>query len=224
MGNGGDGVRIQGDNSTVQGNWIGVTRSGSPLGNGGDGVVLTGGTTQNSLIGGTGAGVANTIAYNGGAGVAVLTGNGHQIRRNSIANNTGLGIDIGPGADDGVTANDVGDGDTGTNNRQNFPVLSSVTGGAPGVITGRLDSGVGIYNIEFYRVTTCHSSGNGQGLTYIGTLDTPANTDFTLNTALTVGDIITATATDAAGNTSEFSTCTTTAGPPAVIDPGACFL
>ncbi|WP_445171592.1 hypothetical protein [Microcoleus sp.] len=60
----------------------------------------------------------------GGKGLAILG--------NSIFSNNGLGIDLDNDADpsttDGVTPNDLGDGDTGGNGLQNFPVLTSATG------------------------------------------------------------------------------------------------
>ena len=65
----------------------------------------------------------NTIAYNSGDGVAIVTGTGNRISRNSIHSNGALGIDLAP---NGVTANDNGDLDEGANERQNFPVLTSV--------------------------------------------------------------------------------------------------
>ena len=43
---------------------------------------------------------------------------GNAIQRNSMFSNGELGIDL---ADDGVTLNDAGDGDTGPNRLQNFP-------------------------------------------------------------------------------------------------------
>ena len=67
----------------------------------------------------------NTIAFNRGTGVAVVTGSGNTIQENSIHDNAALGIDLG---DDGVTANHVGF-EAGPNNYQNYPVLSGVQGG-----------------------------------------------------------------------------------------------
>jgi len=67
---------------------------------------------------------SNTIAFNAARGVFVSGGTGNAILSNSIFANTGLGIDIG---DVGVTPNDTGDGDSGPNNLQNFPVLTSLT-------------------------------------------------------------------------------------------------
>src|SRR5207248_2426609 len=119
--------------NVVQGNYIGISADGStPLSNRVEGVRLTG--AVNTIIGGTVPEAANVIAFNGtapqpgiGTGIEVLSGTGNSIRGNSIFSNGALGIDL---ANDGVTANDNGDADTGPNNRQNFPVISSVvTGG-----------------------------------------------------------------------------------------------
>ena len=51
----------------------------------------------------------------------------NAIRANPIFFNQRLGIDNYP---DGVTKNDAGDGDTGANQLQNFPFISSVDYGA----------------------------------------------------------------------------------------------
>lgn len=93
----------------------------------------------NNTIGSNGA-ARNTIAFNGQDGVEIsgagVTGN--SILRNSIFSNAGLGIDLGA---NGRTANDPGDADTGPNNLQNFPVLTSAeTVGATTTIKGRLNS------------------------------------------------------------------------------------
>lgn len=148
-----------------------------------------------------------------------------------------LGIDLDPF---GVTANDAVDGDTGANNLQNFPVVSSVSNSANGTtITGTLNSTAGTtFAIDFYSnvagtsllsahgiVTwgACDASGYGEGQTYIGT--TTATTDqsgngtfsYTASTALAPGAVVTATATDPDGNTSEFSKCPNTTSAPGTI-------
>ena len=78
-------------------------------------------------IGGSAPGAGNRIAFNGFGGinnVASLAGPGTPFRGNSIFNNVGLGIDIHA---TGVTPNDPGDGDGGSNLQQNFPVITSVS-------------------------------------------------------------------------------------------------
>ena len=64
------------------------------------------------------------MAYNGDTGIRVASGTGNAIRANSIHDNHGLGIDVGAA---GVNGNDEGDGDSGANNLQNYPVLISTT-------------------------------------------------------------------------------------------------
>ncbi|MCI0681621.1 MAG: SBBP repeat-containing protein, partial [Gemmataceae bacterium] len=198
------------DSNTIQGNLIGTNAAGDgDLGNAGDGIAIVAGAFGN-LIGGVAAGEANTIAYNAGAGVSVSTGGlGNRIRGNSIHSNDGLGIDL---ADDGVTANDAGDGDSGPNNLQNFPVLAGASVGASTHVAGTLNSTANTqFTIDFYASAAADPSGFGEGQRYLGsttvTTDGSGNADFdlVLPSATTVGEAITATATDPAGNTSEFS-------------------
>src|SRR5205085_531169 len=240
-GNGADGIEISSGTSGgvgsngVAGNFIGTDRTGTlDLANSGDGIHL-GGDTQNNYIGGTSSNLANIIAHNAGVGVSVNSAAmlGHvkknqqpaqagdpvnnTIRGNSIHDNGGLGIDLGSV---GVTPNDDQDTDTGANQLQNFPVITSATATSTNTITGTLNSTPGqAFTIDFYANASCDTSGNGEGQTYLGSLTTDptdGNGDVSLTsnpTTLASGDVITATATDASGNTSEFSQCfSTTAG------------
>jgi len=199
----------------VLGNFIGTDPSGTlPLGNGGDGVGLNG---SNNNVGGTASGARNTIAHNGGDGVSVSGGTGHAIRGNSIFSNTSLGIDLGP---DGVTPNDAGDGDTGPNNLQNFPVLTSATSGSTTVQGTFNSTPTTQFTLEFFHGTSCDPSGNGEGEGFLGSTTVmtngSGNASFSIAFPQTVppGRFITATATDPGGNTSEFSGCIqATAGP-----------
>jgi len=122
------GVQIMGQGATdnrVEGNRIGTDISGDEdLSNGSDGVYIGLDATDNT-IGGTVNEAGNSIAFNEGNGVTVESGTGNAIRRNRIFANGSLGIDLG---NDGVTANDVRDTDSGANGLQNFPSLSRVNG------------------------------------------------------------------------------------------------
>ena len=201
--------------NVIQGNYIGLNQAGAALPNSGEGIRLQASlpnTNTNTVIGGVAAGAGNSIAFNGSSGVSVLSGVGNSIRGNSIVSNGGLGIDLAPS---GVTANDQGDADSGANNRQNFPVLTSLTpAGSPNTITGSLNSTANTaFIIDFYANTTCDPSGSGEGAQYLASTtvttagDGNAAINFTLGSALPAGTIVTATATDPAGNTSEFSPC-----------------
>lgn len=157
-----DGVRITGANASqnlVWGNLIGTTKSGGALGNGGAGVSIIDGSDNSIGIDINGDGEGNTIAFNTGVGVSVKTLTaaptiGNIIRRNSIHDNGGLGIDLGG---DGVTANDPGDVDplTGSapNNLQNFPENLVVAKAADGTVyvNGDLNSAATkTYKIDLY--------------------------------------------------------------------------
>jgi hypothetical protein len=144
---------------------------------------------------------------------------GIRITGNSIHSNDGLGIDLNlmaeaPDAQDGPTANDAGDGDIGGNNFQNFPVLSSVANiSGNTVVSGSLSSTPNSsFVVEFFSNAACDPSGFGEGQTYLGSTtvatDGSGNGNFTATLpALSGCQTVTATATDADGNTSEFSPC-----------------
>jgi CSLREA domain-containing protein len=160
---------------------------------------------------------ANIIANNGIDGVRIsnpLDVN-NLISENSIFSNAGLGINLGV---DGVTANDTGDGDDGANHLQNFPVIT-VAAADTQTISGTLDSGASTFTIEFFSNNGCDASGHGEGKTFIGSTSTSAGSfSFTVPPAsFTAGQVITATATNIANNTSEFSACAI-AVPSAVSD------
>ena len=214
-GNGAEGVRLNSPTATgnrVQGNKIGTRADGTtPLPNSLQGVRVLN-SSSNNTIGGT-AGQGNIIAFNLANGVAVETGTGNLIQSNSIFSNGSLGIDLGAL---GITPNDAGDGDSGANNLQNFPVLTSSNGAAGGGVNiqGSLNSTANTtFTLDFFSNPSCDISGNGEGQTFLGSASVSTNGagnvtfNVTIIASATVGDSITATATNPQGNTSEFSAC-----------------
>jgi hypothetical protein len=212
-GNARDGINIsingQSANS-VLGNLIGTDAAGTQaIPNTGNGVAITGfpGQDGHNTVGGQAAD-ANTIAFNGGAGVREPSG-GTLIRFNSIHDNGGLGIDV-EGA--GVTPNQIGTADSGL---PNFPELdSAVTTGIGLTVTGRLRSEPGrTFTLDFYSSPTC----DGEGKTFVGstTVTLPSGSAVTIEKNFTatglqpvaLGSAITATTTDHFPFTSEFSAC-----------------
>ena len=142
----------------------------------------------------------------------------NAIHGNAIFANAALGIDL---SNAGVTANDDCDGDSGANVRQNFPVLTQAYSGANTGVRGYLNSRPNTtYRLQFFASAACDSSGSGEGQVYLGdkivTAATACSNSFvaTLSGAIPVGHVITATATDSANNTSEFSACRPVASAP----------
>jgi len=205
-----------GDGTVVQGNYIGTTPDGTaPVGNSA-GISGIGGCfapSCNDAIGGTADGAGNVIAFNG-VGVSIPSSmTGIAILSNSIFSNTNLGIDLGG---DGVTLNDPGDGDTGANNLQNFPELTSASSSSGGTtVQGTLNSAPNTtFRLEFFSNTVCDPSQHGEGETFLGFADVTTDGSGNAGFTATVGPspagqyLVTATATDPANNTSEFSPCT----------------
>ncbi len=212
-GNDGAGVLITDPTVTgniVRGNFIGTNATGTAaVPNSRHGVWITNSASNNS-IGGTMTGAGNVIAFNLGDGIFVESGVGNAILGNSIFSNAGLGIDLAP---DGVTPNDTGDGDTGPNNLQNFPVLTQATSLA-GVteVQGSLNSAANTaFTLQFFFSSACDPSGHGEGQTFLGstpvTTDGAGNASFTASLPAATGGFVTGTATDPGNNTSEFSQC-----------------
>lgn len=204
----GDGIEISGAGATgnlITGNQIGLTASGGVAGNSADGVLVSGGASGNTID-------SNTVANSGGDGVDISVGSDNTISGNAIFDNDELGIEL---QSNGVTLNDLGDGDSGPNGLQNFPVLmSALTDGITTAILGTLNSEFGAtYLIEFFSNTVCDSSLHGEGETPLGTMTvtTDGSGNAAISTSLagaTLGEFITATATNVdTGSTSEFSLC-----------------
>ena len=193
-GNTGNGIHLEGTTgNTIIGTLIGTDAEGLlPIGNGGHGIHLV--NSSKNSVGSSAVGVpANVIANNDLDGVFVQSGNQNGIHRNSIYANDMPGIAVDENANDNPVA----------------PVLTSAVlqiGNI--VIAGTLTSKPKTtFNVEFFA----SAAGNPSGKQYLGsvTVKTDNNGVAALNlTTLhpTIGlDFITATATDAKDNTSEFS-------------------
>ena len=151
-------------------------------------------------------------------------GHGNKVRKNSIYFNGLLGIDL---AAVGVTANDDDGGiqsNDYANRGQNFPVITGAAGGdQSGHVNGTLTTTGGDYVVDVYISPDCDASGHGEAYVWLKsktvTVTVPQGIDqgtapfdvaFAVQPPLFLGNgwSITATATDTAGDTSEFSLCT----------------
>jgi hypothetical protein len=191
--------------NVLLGNHIGTDPSGTiPLGNGYTGVTFADYSFDNT-VGGTPAGAGNMIAFNGFDGVLVDTGYGNAILRNSIfGHDNAFGIELYHGG----------------NNNQAFPTITSaISSGGLTTIEGTLSSYPSTtFALEFFVNSVCNPNG-GEGERFLASTtvitDADGNASFSLTVAIGVdpGQFIAATATDPAGNTSQFSQCAEVKGP-----------
>lgn len=196
-GNGRGGIHVNGYNSVrnvFEHNYVGVTPAGAAIPNGGKAVLITYHAQYTRF------GPGNVVANNP-TGIQVggdPDNDFNTIMGNSIYNNGAApGIDIFPLGS--VNPNDSGDRDTGANQQLNFPVLTSATTRA---ISGTACSGC---TVEMFTATGA-AGANGSGRTLVAGAIAGSDGRFSVPaTGLQVGAILTATATDASGNTSEFS-------------------
>ena len=190
--------------NVIQANRIGTTVSSADFGNGGDGVHISFDASNNTIGGGPSAG--NFIAFNAGRGINVVSGTNNRFATNRIFDNDLIGIDL---ANNGVTPNDVGDGDVGANNLQNFPVLTSAIASGPVVtVQGTLNSTPNTtFQVEIFA-GGADPTGFGEGAMPLAGFSVSTNetgsASFTTE-VVNVANILTATASDPNGNTSEFS-------------------
>ncbi len=198
----------------VQGNHVGTDSTATANRGNKDSGILVSGAQQSSII-------DNVVAFNTIRGVSVSgTATGNWISRNSMFGN-GIGIDLAP--PNGADTNDPGDADERANGGQNYPDLASASIVGSVTVAGSLGSTpASAFTLEFFVSPTCSPTGFGEGKTSIGvaavTTDDAGNAAFsvTLPDTVVAGQVITATATDAFGSTSEFSRCMTisSAAPP----------
>ncbi len=215
----------------ISGNYVGVGANGiTALGNAGTGIRV-GNSCSNTTIGGPEENSGNTIGYNGGNGISLTSdaGNNNIIDPNSIFGNGLAGIDIG---ENGFTPNDPADADVGPNKLQNYPTFTLSIVGGDLIMSYQVDSALqhsnygtnGIY-VEFFE-----ADATGAGRDFLGSDHYPLS-DYQSGTpgtrlknlgnaaalGIVSGDRITATATDAEGNSSEFTPAVVLAGPPVTI-------
>ncbi|MGB7346993.1 MAG: DUF4347 domain-containing protein [Pirellulaceae bacterium] len=202
-----NGIKIAGSGAMgtfVQGNFIGTDSTETyDLGNATNGIRIGNkdddmnviGDPSSGKIGGDLAGQANVIANQTEVGVKVTAGAGFTIQQNSIYDNGGDGIELNSANADRVA-----------------PMIGQVlTDGASSItITGTyLDASVGVdtLKIEYFS----NPGDVQQGKTFLGSetfttiADGSGTISHTISANVAVGEFITATVTDSAGNTSEFS-------------------
>ncbi len=205
-----DGSLSKGNN--IQGNIIGMRYDCSAtIGNKIHGIEIAN-NAGNTLIGGINRGEGNIITGvrdEGYDGIRIRDGCvNNRIQGNAIFDNAGLGIDL---SIDGVSTNDTGDADSGANNLQNFPVLTSATGNFKITILGNLNSLPSRqYTIDFYFNPSKDQSNYGEGRYWLGSTniitDVSGNATFQISftNPIKLSGYVSATATDTNGNTSEF--------------------
>jgi hypothetical protein len=197
--------------SSVQGNYFGLTKSNLPAGFTGEVIYLDSGSSDN-WIGGTVIAARNVITGgNNGIAIGGATTMRNRIRLNSIFGSRALGINLwGNDGAFGVTQNDNLDADTGPNALSNFPLITSIqTGASTLTVNGTLSALPSTtYTIDIFANGAANTSFHGEGQTYLGSVTVTTNASgqatFTTSVRKVGGLHISTTATDAAGNTSEF--------------------
>ncbi|MFT5141817.1 MAG: putative repeat protein (TIGR01451 family) [Rhodothermales bacterium] len=219
--NGPDGaIMIEGDDNIVRGNLIGAIDDIPPAaGNHGPGVSIEG---SGNTIGGSDAEDGNTIVFNDSTGVVVtaIQSERNTIRRNLIFENKGIPIDLGA---DGPTPNDPGTGigdeddDSGPNRLMNYPVALMLQidpfDGAGLIISGVVDAPnpnqliIEIYSSEKEGPVKKGNTRFGVSQVFVDT--TRASSKGVIRKHITAAQVphllLSATATDLDGNTSEVS-------------------
>ena len=133
---------ISSSNVTVEGNLIGTDITGSlPIPNF-DGGVRIDFNSDNNTVGGSAAGAANTIAFNTGYGVGILSADcsANLISRNSIFCNTGKGIEL----------------NTAGNNNYPSPLVSTIS------VSGVSGTAQPFDIVELFYDSTCAASCQGK--------------------------------------------------------------
>lgn len=230
MGNGLEGVFIQGLVAQSMLNTIGGSDSGAGnliSGNGHDGIQLWGDRALRNIFLGNliGTDVSGRVALgNGGNGISMLDsfqnsiGGAKSGEGNTIAFNGADGVFV-QGASNAIRGNRIfshpGFAINSTNVLQNLAVLKSAASAAGNtVVQGSLTSKANaLMTLDFFYNSACDLSGQGEGQNYLGTTTITADANgaanFNAAFAATIppGTFVTTTVTDAENSTSEFSRC-----------------
>jgi hypothetical protein len=178
-GNGAAGVALSDAfSNTIRGNLIGTDATGTgALGNSGSGISVGSISTENTI------GPANVIAHNTEDGVTVWGSStiSNTITQNSIYGNDGMGIDLRDGANGGILA----------------PAIGNVSPGSVRVE----GTACPLCTVELFE----NGDDDGEGEAYLGSAVAGNQGDFSILVPAISRPFLTATGTDAAGNTSEFS-------------------
>jgi parallel beta-helix repeat protein len=203
-----DGTAVSVVGNVVQGNRIGTAADGVTGVPNVQGIVFNDGSLNN-VIGGTGTGQANIIAFNTESGIVAVGNNtrGNRFSGNSMFDNTILGIDL---LDDKAPTPGISGGGVGPNELSLRPTLTNVlTYGQQAMLAGHASPNA---TIELFAAD--HAAANGSGRTYCTsvTADASGNFSFVGTLACLPASALTGTSTLPDGSTSEF-------GPVAVPTP-----
>ncbi|AKS40466.1 GEVED domain-containing protein [Wenzhouxiangella marina] len=202
-GAGASGLSINGDGSQIRG--IMIANFDGP------GIEIVG---SDNLIGGLSPTDFNFFSGNATGVQLNGPGNGNRILGSRFSQNVGLGIDIAPV---GVNANDVDDADGGPNRRQNFPDISAAILAGPNLELSYSVPSIAPNSAFPIRVEFFIADADGlEGNFFLGSDSYAEGSSPTVvlpALSAVPGDFIVATATDADGNTSEFSAAAV------VVDP-----
>ena len=198
------------DSTTIYANKIGVAVTGGSL-NGLQGRGITIGSSGNT-IGGLNAANEGNIIANLSTSIVIDSGMHNRILGNSIYNCGNMGIIFGNTSL--PIPNDPLDIDTGVNGYQNYPVITNVTliSDSTVNISGTFNSTPNSeFRVEFFSSPTPATSLYCSGKYFMGYIMLNTDNNGDANFSLTNMDanlssgVISATATDSTGNTSEFA-------------------
>ncbi len=207
---------------SIQRNRLGVNAFGVPTAalRNGIGIQINAGSGGHLIGSLLGLAPSNLITNSDEAGIWITTtaGTGTLIRPNQIFDNgvsgQGLGVDIGPL---GQSVNDPKDPDTGPNNGQNHPEITSSLPNANGSrqVTVSLDSNPNTgFRIDVYRSPNCPAGNRGGNmLNRVGTAQATTNANgiasasFEVNGGGAPGILVAQATNIATGDSSEPSLC-----------------
>lgn len=220
-----DGMQLYGDQNLIVSNRVGVKALSLCLPPcvpdyalpNTHGIMVFAEATENTLR-------ENQVAYNDYSGLILYPGtSGNALSANRVHANQTFDLDLrepagmNPIDTDGVLA-----GCGNANCGQNFPQLDTASGARnAGSVQGSLATANGTYRLEFFAGSACGAGGQGGATHFLAAHDVVVSGGSTLppsnghapfdlpieSAAALTGQFITATATSASGNTSEYSAC-----------------